>query len=67
MMLLPMNRKIKRLEGTKEFFKESYAELGPMKWEEKFCLGAFVLALLLAFTRPGTQRSCPAWRPLIPC
>lgn len=51
MLLLPMNRQVKSLDGTKEFFKESYVALGPMKWEEKFCLGAFVLALLLAFTR----------------
>ena len=51
MRMLPMCRQVKRLEGTKEFFKTSYAELGPMRWEEKFCLGAFVLALILAFTR----------------
>ena len=51
MRMLPMCKEVQRLEGTKEFFKTSYAELGPMKWEEKFCLGAFVLALLLAFTR----------------
>lgn len=46
MRMLPMCKEVQRLEGTKEFFKTSYAELGPMKWEEKFCLGAFVLALL---------------------
>ena len=63
MMLLRMNRKIKRLEGTKEFFKESYAELGPMKWEEKFCLGAFVLALLLAFTRTWYAALLPGLAP----
>ena len=51
MRMLPMCRQVKRLEGTKEFFKTSYAELGPMRWEEKFCLGAFVLALILACTR----------------
>ena len=28
MRLLPMCREVKRLEGTKEFFKTSYEELG---------------------------------------
>ena len=61
--MLPMCRKCERLEGTKEFFKESYAELGPMKWEEKFCLTAFVLALILAFTRTWYASLLPGLAP----
>lgn len=63
MRMLPMCREVKRLEGTKEFFKDSYAELGPMKGIEKFCLGAFVLALLLAFTRTWYASLLPGLAP----
>lgn len=52
MLLMPMNREVKSLEGTKEFFKENYRALGPMQWDEKLCLGFFILAMLCAFTRP---------------
>lgn len=63
MRLLPMCRGCERLEGTKEFFKTSYEALGPMKWEEKFCLGAFVLALALAFTRTFYAALLPGLAP----
>lgn len=63
MRMLPMCRQVKSLEGTKEFFKTSYAELGPMKGIEKFCLGAFVLALLLAFTRTWYASLLPGLAP----
>lgn len=49
MMVIPM--KVKSLEGTKEFFKEQYAALGPMKISEKFSLSLFVLALIGSLTR----------------
>ena len=63
MRMLPMCREVKRLEGTKEFFKDSYAELGPMKGIEKFCLGAFVLSLVLAFTRTWYASLLPGLAP----
>lgn len=50
MLLLPV--KVKSLEGTKEYFKSSYAELGPMKPIEKVCAALFLIAMLCAFTRP---------------
>lgn len=48
-MFMPM--KIKRLEGTKEFFREQYAALGPMKKSEIFSLTMFILALVGSLTR----------------
>ncbi len=63
MRLLPMCKQVERLEGTKEFFRESYAELGPMKGIEKFCLGAFILALLLTFTRTWYASLLPGLAP----
>lgn len=63
MRLLPMCKQVKSLEGTKEFFRDSYAELGPMKGIEKFCLGAFVLALILAFTRTWYASLLPGLAP----
>lgn len=50
MLLMPM--KVKRLDGTKEYFVESYRELGPMKRDEKICSVLFIVAMLAAFTRP---------------
>ena len=50
--LLLMPLEVKRLEGTRDYFKRSYAELGPIRWEEKLCLGLFLLAMVCAFTRP---------------
>ena len=63
MRLLPMCKQVERLEGTKEVFRESYAELGPMKGIEKFCLGAFILALLLTFTRTWYASLLPGLAP----
>ena len=50
MLLMPM--KVKKLEGTKEFFTEQYAALGPMKKVEKISLSLFILAFVLSFARP---------------
>ncbi|WP_317855887.1 SLC13 family permease [Chakrabartyella piscis] len=50
MMMIPL--KVNRIEGTKEFFKDAYKELGPMKQAEKVCLTMFLLATIGAFTRP---------------
>jgi len=49
MMIIPM--KTKKLDGTKEFFKQQYAELGPMKVTEKFSLALFIVALVGSLTR----------------
>ena len=48
-MFMPM--KIKRLEGTREFFQEQYAALGPVKKSEVFSLSMFILALVGSLTR----------------
>ncbi|MBO0452554.1 MULTISPECIES: SLC13 family permease [Enterococcus] len=40
------------LKGTKEYFVNSYSELGPMKRDEKICAALFLVALAGAFTRP---------------
>ncbi|WP_317855818.1 SLC13 family permease [Chakrabartyella piscis] len=54
---------VKSLEGTKEFFKDSYAELGEMKRDEKICLGLFVAALAAAFARPFYTDLLPGLAP----
>ncbi len=43
---------VKRLEGSKEFFKNSYAELGPIKYDEKLCMITFGLAVAGSLLRP---------------
>ena len=50
MLLRPM--KTSSLEGTKEYFEKCYAELGPMKKDEKISLVLFVAAMLGSFIRP---------------
>ena len=50
MILRPM--KVTSLEGTKEYFKEQYAALGPMKRDEKISLVLFIVAMLGSFVRP---------------
>ena len=54
---------VKQLEGTKDFFKTSYAELGPMKYEEKVCMVTFVLSIAAALLRPLYQSFLPALTP----
>ena len=50
MLLRPM--KTSSLEGTKEYFEKCYAQLGPMKKDEKISLILFVAAMLGSFIRP---------------
>ena len=50
MIMRPM--KVTSLEGTKEYFKEEYNALGPMKKDEKISLVLFVTAMLGSFIRP---------------
>lgn len=50
MILRPM--KVDSLSGTKQYFEQCYAELGPMKKDEKISLILFVIAMLGSFLRP---------------
>ena len=50
MLLRPM--KVSSLSGTKEYFEKCYAELGPMKRDEKISLVMFIIAMLGSFIRP---------------
>lgn len=50
MIFRPM--KVNSLNGTKEYFEQCYAELGPMKRDEKISLVLFVTAMLGSFLRP---------------
>lgn len=61
MILMPLS--VKRLEGTKEYFKESYAALGPVKRIEKVCGIVFVLGMVLAFSRPLYAEILPGMVP----
>lgn len=61
MLLMPL--KTKTLEGTKEYFRKSYQELGPMKRDEKICLALFVLAMAGAFLRPLYADALPYFTP----
>ena len=61
MLFMPM--KVKRLEGTKDYFQRSYKELGPIKREEKLCLALAFLAAIGAFTRPFYADILPGLAP----
>lgn len=63
MLCMPM--KVKYLEGSKDYFKESYAELGPVKKDEKICLTLFVLAMGGAFLRPWFAHILPSLVPAL--
>lgn len=61
MLLMP--KEVKMLNGTKEYFQNSYLELGPMKRDEKICTTIFVLGVVLAFVRPLYAEFLPALSP----
>jgi sodium-dependent dicarboxylate transporter 2/3/5 len=61
MLMMPM--KVKKLDGTKEFFERNYRELGPMKRDEKICLTLFIVAMAGAFTRPAYASLLPGLTP----
>lgn len=61
MWMLPVG--VKKLEGTKDFFTQSYKELGPMKRDEKICLSMFVIAMVAAFARPMYADLLPGLAP----
>ena len=62
-MIFGMPSGTKALDGTKEYFKESYNELGPTKLIEKVCGVLFLLAMVLAFTRPLYAELLPGMVP----
>ena len=53
----------KELNGSREFFRRTYAGFGPMKKGEKTALTLFVLATILAFARPLFADILPAMKP----
>ncbi len=61
--LLRLPRPVNRLEGGREYFKQAYADLGPMKRGEKIGLWLFVLATVLAFIRPLYAQYLPLMKP----
>ncbi|WP_317855822.1 SLC13 family permease [Chakrabartyella piscis] len=61
MLMIPLEEK--EIDGTKEFFDETYKELGPMKRDEKICLTMFILAMLGAFARPLFVNLLPGFTP----
>ncbi len=61
MLLKPM--KTTSLSGTKEYFEKCYAELGPMKKDEKISLVLFVAAMLGSFVRPLYAKLLPGLVP----
>lgn len=54
---------IKRLEGSRDYFLDTYKNLGKMKNGEKLCLALFVLAMLLSFVRPLYANLIPGLKP----
>ncbi|MEG2988128.1 MAG: SLC13 family permease [Oscillospiraceae bacterium] len=61
MLLIPS--KIKRLEGTREYFAGRYSELGTMKRDEKICAVLFVIAVVVSFARPLFAKILPSLSP----
>ena len=54
---------VKKLDGTKDFFKETYKQLGKMKKGEIICLVLFCLAMILSFVRPLYADLLPGFKP----
>ncbi len=54
---------VKALEGSKEFFRTSYKELGPIKYEEKLCMLTFVFAVVGSLLRPMYADALPGLVP----
>jgi len=63
LMVLAIPMKIKRLEGTKEFFREQYAALGPIKNTEIFSLSIFLIALIGSLSRTWWADYLPGLMP----
>ena len=63
LFLWHMKLPAKELRGSREFFRQTYAQFGPMKRGEKIALTLFVLATILAFARPLFATALPAMKP----
>lgn len=63
LMVLAIPMKVKRLEGTKEFFREQYAALGPIKNTEIFSLSIFLIALVGSLSRTWWADMLPGLKP----
>ncbi len=61
--MLCMPLKVKRLEGTHEYFASEYAKLGKITKEEIICAVLFILASIGAFTRPLYASLLPGLSP----
>ena len=61
MLMLPCE--VKSLKGTKEYFKDAYDELGPVKKIEKVCIVLFLIALIGSFLRPLYAKAAPGLQP----
>jgi sodium-dependent dicarboxylate transporter 2/3/5 len=62
-MMIGSFKSVKNIEGTKEYFKKSYAALGVMKRDEKISGIIFAIAVILAFTRPLYAKLLPILEP----
>lgn len=51
------------LGGSKEYFVDQYKKMGKMSYEEKWALGLFLAATILAFTRQFYQTALPGLKP----
>ena len=56
-------KKEETLGGSREYFQQSYKELGKMSREEVICLVVFVVATVLAFTRQLYASMMPGLKP----
>lgn len=56
-------KKSDNLGGTKEYFVTEYRKMGRMSFEEKWALGLFLAATILAFTRQFYQDLLPGLKP----
>lgn len=61
--MLMIGRKVEPINGTKEYFKKSYSELGPIKRDEKICAALFALSVAGVFARPLFADMFPALAP----
>lgn len=60
--LLSFHLPVKHLEGTKDYFKNAYAELGSMRKGEAISLTLFLTALFLSFARPLYAEFFPSFK-----
>ncbi len=61
--MLKMPLEVTHLEGTRDYFANSYKELGPMKKDEIICTVLFVAAMVCAFARPMFAALLPGLEP----